>query len=48
MACAGYLSREDLAGTIVLVASRASGRHLGTQTLNNQPLGHPKDFVRNF
>ena len=32
----------------VFLASRVPGCHLGTQILKNHPLGHQKDFVRNF
>ena len=27
-----------------ILASRATGRHLDTQTLKNHPSGHPKEF----
>ena len=32
----------------IVLASRASGCHLYTQTLKNHPSEHPKYFVRNF
>ena len=31
-----------------VVASRMSGHHLDTQTLQNHPFGHPNIFMRNF
>ena len=33
---------------LIVLASRASGRHLDTQTLKNHPAGHPKSLGRNF
>ena len=31
-----------------VLASRASGRHLGTQTLKDHPSGHPNLYMNNF
>ena len=35
-------------GGIGVLASRASGHHLGTQTLKHHSSGHPNLFVKNF
>ena len=43
--CTGYYWVTQLP---IVLASRVSEHHLDTQTLKNQPSGHPNIFVSNF
>ena len=46
---AGYSDGNvNIKGKGIVLASRASGHHLDTQTLENHPFGHPNIFMMNF